>query len=83
MASQHLQAANLGQLQVEQDDLGRAVSGALGVGPAGKEKIQRFFAVPDDVNLVGQLMLRSAMSVSSTSFGSSSTSRSSTSLLFI
>ena len=37
--------------------LGGPLSGALGVGPAAEEKIQRFFAVADDVNLVGQLML--------------------------
>ena len=53
---QHFQATDLGQFQIQQDDLGRAIRAALGVRPAGKEKVQRLFAVPDDVNLVRQLM---------------------------
>ena len=47
----------LGSFKIEQDDLGRAIRGALGVGPAAEEEIQRLFAVADHVNLVRQLVL--------------------------
>src|ERR1700690_862964 len=53
--SKHLQAINSGQFQIEQNQFGRMSETSFGEGAAAEKKVQSFFAVPDDKNVVGQL----------------------------
>ena len=53
---EHFQAADFGKFEVEKHDFGRVVEVALGILAPAKEKVQGFFAVPDDEDFVGQII---------------------------
>jgi hypothetical protein len=55
--AQHLQAIDLRQPKIEQDDLQRFHTAAAGVGALAEQEVQRFRAILDPDQLVGEIVL--------------------------
>src|SRR5579883_308334 len=54
---QHLESADLGQLEIEENDLRHLRYVAAGIRAFAKEVVQRLFAVPDDDDFVSDVVL--------------------------
>ena len=60
-SAEDFEAIYLGQLQIEQDNSGRAVEGAAVVRAAAKKKIEGFFTVARDLDFIGQIPFLKSM----------------------
>jgi hypothetical protein len=71
-ALKDFQAVDFGQLEIEQNQA-RCGGDAARVRPGGKDKVERFFAITGNLDVIGNLVF--VEGVSSRSLGLSSTSK--------